>query len=191
MSEISYLADYSKWISTVKSRIQSAQIKAALSVNSELIHLYWELGREIAEKQEKQKWGNSVLEQISKDLKQEFPHLGGFSRTNLYYMRQFFLFYKDISESIVHQAGGQIPETVLESLKKIPWKHNVLIFSKSKKAEEAVFYINSVLENNCSRKVMNIQIESRLYKRQGKAVTNFERTLPKPQSGTCRSMQEK
>ena len=101
-------SDYIKWLNRLKSKIQNAQIKAALSANAELISLYWEIGKDIFEKQETNGWGNAIVENLSKDLKSEFPNLKGFSRRNLFYMKRFYLFYKNDFEK-VQQLVAQIP----------------------------------------------------------------------------------
>jgi len=162
--------DYLNWLHEIKTKIKSAQIKAALSANSEMIALYWDLGKSIIEKQEVEKWGSAVVEKLSRDLKREFPEMTGFSRTNLFAMRQFYLFYKDGAE-FVPQLVGQIP-----------WGHSRLIISKIKNIDEAVFYSHQTIENGWSRDILAMQIESKLYDRQGKSITNFNKTLPKPNS---------
>ncbi len=162
--------EYIEWFHSLKNKIGKAQIKAAISVNSELIKLYWDLGEELFEKQEKQGWGNSIVENISKDLKNEFPNMTGFSRRNLFYMKSFYTFYKSDFEK-VQQLVAQIP-----------WGHNIKIISKSQNIEEAVFYLKETLKNSWSRDILDMQIKSNLYERQGKAVTNFTNSLPKPKS---------
>ncbi len=162
--------EYRPWLENLKSRIRAAQIKAALSVNEHLIRLYWELGQMISERQEHAQWGDAVVEQISLDLKAEFPNLTGFSKVNLHYMRRFYLFYKGADE-FVQQLAEQIP-----------WWHNILIFTKSDTLETAHFYLLSTVQNHWSRAVLAVQIESRLHERQGQAITNFAQTLPHPQA---------
>ena len=171
MSEeiLSLNKEYGDFLQSLKSRIEQAQIKAALAVNAELVLLYWHIGREILERQKAQGWGAKVIEQLSKDLRSEFPQMKGFSRTNLLYMRGFAEAYPD--EQIVQQAAGQIP-----------WFHNCVILDKIKVAKEREFYIRKTIENGWSRSILVLQIESKLYERQGKAVTNFEMTLPPAQS---------
>lgn len=165
--------DYLNWVSEIKSKIQSAQIKAALSVNHEMIRLYWDLGLSISEKLKKANWGSGVVEQLSKDLKKTFPDHKGYSRSNLFYMKRLVEFYADSDEDIekIQQLVGQIP-----------WGHNILIVSKSRNTNEAIFYIQKTLENNWSRTVLDHQIDLGLYERLGKAISNFEIVLPKPQS---------
>ena len=141
--------DYHAWINNIKTLIRTTQIKAAISVNENLIRLYWQLGQMIAEKQEKADWGDVVIRQVAHELKDSFPKMTGFSRSNLFYMKQFYLFYRDASE-LVQQAVGLIP-----------WGHNILIFSKSKQLDIALFYINATLKNNWSRSVLDIQIDTK------------------------------
>ena len=152
---------YKTWLTDLKGKIRSAQIKAAVSVNTELITLYWDMGKMITEKQTA--WGTGFLEQLSKDLKTEFPDMEGFSRTNLFSMRQFYIFYnKALSENpslpFVHQPGGQIANTQLihqaggqlqadSILFRIPWRHLVLIINKKNSFEEAFFYVKRPLKN--------------------------------------------
>lgn len=203
--------NYKDWITSLKDKIRSAQIKAAIAVNEQMIMLYWEIGKSIVEKQQEHNWGSKIVEEMAKDLKRELPDTNGFSRTNLFAMRKFYLFYKDceivhhvdrqfktidfqdnkvlqqpaglIQNNkilIVHQLGGQLEQNSI--LFKIPWKHHVTIFSKCGSINEAQFYIQQTIQNNWSRNVLQIQIESKLIDRLGKAQNNFELTLPKPQS---------
>lgn len=125
--------------------------------------------------------GSKLIGQIAKDLKNEFPDIEGFSRTNLFSMRQFYAFYlnalpQNLALPIVHQLGEQLhPDSILM---KIPWRHYVLIISKTKDYEEAIFYVKKTMENGWSRSVLEHQIGSNLFQRQGKAITNFKNTLP-------------
>ena len=157
--------DYKIWIKELKNQVRSAQIKAAIAVNSELINFYWELGKMISEKQEFYNWGDKLIDQISLDLKEEFPDMQGLSTSNLKYAKRFYLFYStnSISQQLVDQ---------------IPWGHNILIFSKSKDSKEAKFYIEQTIENNWSRDVLTLQIKTNLFDRKGKSITNFKNTLP-------------
>ncbi len=166
---------YQTFLQNLKQRITTAQVKAALAVNRELVLLYWQIGREILQRQDAQGWGAKVIEQLSKDLRSAFPNMKGFSSRNLKYMREFAENYPD--EEFVQQLVAQIP-----------WGHNVRILDKTKTPEEREFYIYKTIENGWSRNVLVLQIESKLYERQGKAVTNFELTLPKPQSDLARQL---
>jgi len=165
-----YDSEYIEWLAGLKKKIKSTQIKAALSANREVIELYWDIGNELYEKQEKQGWGNSIVDNLEKDLIAEFPDIKGFSRRNLFYMKGFYSFYKSDFEK-VQQLVAQIP-----------WGHNVLIISKSKSLEESIFYLTETMKNGWSRSILNLQIGANLYSRHGKAITNFTKTLPNPGS---------
>ncbi len=166
--------DYSAFLAELKSRIKSAQIKAAVSVNRELISLYWVLAEKIVEKQKQSQWGDGLLVQMSKDLQEGFPDMKGFSLRNLKYMRQWYQFWAEGS------AIGQ------QLVAQIPWGHNLLIVSRSKNHEEALFYVQKTIANNWSRAVLTHQIEGDLFSREGKAITNFSTSLPVPQSDLAR-----
>lgn len=192
---------YKNWIQELKLRIYSAQLKASVSVNSEMIMLYWDIGKSIFEKQNEFNWGSKIVEEMAKDLKNELPDTNGFSRSNLFAMRKFYLFYKDSelvqqpvglidknnnhsNSELVHQAGGQLKHENI--LTKIPWGHHVSILGKCATISEAHFYINQTIQNNWSRNVLEMQLKSKLMERQGNALHNFELTLPKPQSDLAR-----
>ena len=223
MTDVIKLSEYRDWLRDLKQQIKTGQIKASLSVNSQLIMLYWDLGRQIVEKQEKSQWGSGFIDQLSKDLREEFPEMTGFSRTNLFRMKRFYQFYLPVIQhnefvpqfvgqlensshefvahhvqQIVPQPVRQIQSSVNQSdvkleqlvpkLVSIPWGHNVCIIEKVEDLKQALFYINKTLENNWSRSVLEYQIESDLYSRQGKAITNFNLTLPVPQSDLANEM---
>lgn len=160
---------YIDWLSELKIKIHNAQQRATLAVNNELVRLYWQIGNEILTRQEKQGWGAKVIERLAQDLRTAFPEMRGFSRTNLIYMRSFAEGWPD--EQIVQQLVGQLP-----------WGHNLVLLDKLKNSEDRVWYAKKTIENNWSRNVLVIQIESKLIERQGKAITNFALRLPKPQS---------
>jgi predicted nuclease of restriction endonuclease-like (RecB) superfamily len=166
---------YDEFLRDLKERIRTAQIKAALAVNRELVLLYWQIGCQILARQKSEGWGTKVVEQLAKDLKSEFPDMTGLSRTNLLYMRAFAEAYPD--ESIVQQAAGQIP-----------WFHNCVLLDKIKVPEQRLWYIQQTIANGWSRNVLVLQIESRLFERQGSAITNFEQALPKPQSDLAQQL---
>ena len=178
-------AIYVAFIKDVKQRIQSAQIKAAVRVNHEMLLLYWDLGERIVSEQKKSNWGDGFLEQLSKDLRAEFPKMKGFSLRNLKYMRQWFQFWTAIGQQVVAQLE---PQFMRQLVAKIPWGHNIFIINKIQDGNEALFYVQKTLENNWSRAVLTHQIENGLYQREGKAITNFEQTLPTPQSDLAEQM---
>ena len=255
--------EYSNWVVALKSTIKQRQIKAAIAVNSNLIMMYWDLGKQIVEKQENTKWGSGFIDQLSKDLKSEFPDIKGFSTDNIRYCKVFYLFYRNFltwepavpkfESEIVHQLGGQnndieivrqpagqihleiipqvvgqleddiveqpvqeikndtsiseqlvrkiesadyqeieIHEQVVRELEKnifeIPWGHHILILKKVKNQNEAFFYINQTIKNNWSRSVLEYQIETNLYSRQGTAINNFSETLSQVQGDLAKEI---
>jgi len=166
---------YAELLETLKARIRQAQVRAALSVNRELVLLYWHIGKEVLQRQEREGWGTKVIDRLALDLAREFPEMKGFSPRNLKYMRAFAEAWPD--EQIVQQAAAQIP-----------WFHNVVLLEKVKDPAERFWYVQQTLQYGWSRNVLVHHIESGLYQRQGKAITNFERTLPAPQSDLARSL---
>ena len=175
MKNILDTSDYKNWLQTLKGEIQQSQIKAAIQVNSELLRLYWQIGKAIVEKQAKAKWGDGFLQTLSADLCKEFPTMKGFSERNLRYCKKFYLFYNQ-QDLFLHQLGAEIPQDFF--LFQIPWRHQVEIVTKSKSIQEALFYVHKTIENHWSRSVLEHQIALNLYARQGKAITNFQQQLP-------------
>ena len=173
--------NYKLWLAELKGKVRNAQLKAAVAVNTRLLEFYWELGADIVAKQANTNWGDGLIPQLSKDLSREFPGMSGFSRTNLMYIRKWYLFYTR-PHTIVQQAVGQLTKQPVARLTSLPWGHNIAIISKCTTAEEALFYVDRTIEHGWSRSVLVHQIKSGLYRRCGKAVSNFAATLPKPQS---------
>lgn len=189
--------DYKNWIIELKRNIRSAQLKAAVAVNTALIEFYWELGKSISEKQTA--WGSKFLENLSKDLKEEFPDMKGFSVTNLKFCRLFYDYFSIGSQlgneldngkkAIRPQLGDELEkssqavnEMTNHPVFRIPWGHIKVIITKIKNKEEANFYIQQTTEHNWSRDVLDLQIKSNLFARKGNAITNFKSTLPEPLS---------
>ncbi len=145
---------YKQWVAELKGKIGAAQIKAAVTVNRQLLELYWELGREIFEKQRKANWGEALIAQLAKDLSKAFPGMKGFSRTNLFYIKKWYLFYLPLGN--VPQVVGQIGRSpiVPQLVAQIPWGHNREIISKCATVSEALFYVRGTIENNWSRAVL-------------------------------------
>ena len=168
-------SSYPKLLEDIKARIRQAQVRAALSVNRELVLLYWHIGKEILQRQEQEGWGTKVIDRLARDLAREFPEMKGFSPRNLKYMRAFAEAWPD--EPIVQEALAQIT-----------WYHNITLLEKVKDPAERLWYVQQTLQHGWSRNVLVHHIESGLYQRQGKAITNFERTLPAPQSDLARSL---
>jgi predicted nuclease of restriction endonuclease-like (RecB) superfamily len=161
--------DYADLLHNLKEKIRAAQVRASLSVNRELVLLYWQIGRDILARQEEQGWGSKVIDRLAVDLRREFPEMKGFSSRNLKYMRAIAEAWPDAR--FVQQAAAQIP-----------WFHNCVIIDKLSDAVEREWYIRQTIQHGWSRDVLVHQIEGKLYRRQGKAITNFNRTLPQPQS---------
>lgn len=162
--------NYIVTLNEIKEIIKKSQIKATISVNKELIRLYWNIGQIILEKQKTSNWGDSVISILSKDLRNEFPNMKGFSRSNLFNMRKFYLYYSCFDLK-VQQLVGQLP-----------WGHNIILIDKIKNKNEIEFYIFETIKNNWSRNTLLNQIENNLFQRSGKVINNFNKTLPKLQS---------
>jgi predicted nuclease of restriction endonuclease-like (RecB) superfamily len=170
LAQFSDLPDgYASFLADLKKQIQGAQVRAAVSVNRELVLLYWNIGKQILKQQQAQGWGTKVIERLSVDLRHAFPDMKGFSSRNLKYMRALADAFPD--HSIVQQLAAQLP-----------WFHLCKIIDRVKYPAERAWYISQTIENGWSRNVMVHQIDSGLYHRQGKTETNFLRTLPEPQS---------
>jgi predicted nuclease of restriction endonuclease-like (RecB) superfamily len=160
---------YLQLVGELKAKIAAARLRASLSVNRELILLYWDIGREILVRQQGEGWGAKVIEQLGADLNREFPEMTGLSARNLKYMRAFADAWTDAE--IVQQLVAQLP-----------WGHNIRLIEGVKLKTERLWYARQCLEHGWSRNVLDHQIASNLYARQGAAITNFSRTLPAPQS---------
>ena len=176
-------SEYKSWLIELKKNIRQVQIKASLAVNRHALLLYWDLGKQIIEKQENAIWGSGFIDQLSKDLKVDFPDMGGFSKRNLEIIRQWVLFY-DGSFPIAKQLASQLENQLFS----IPWGHHIMIIQKIKNQQEAIFYVQQTIENNWSRAVLEMQIETNLYARQGKAITNFKTTLPEIDSDLAQAL---
>lgn len=166
--------DYIKWLADLKQKIISARLRAAQGLSQTLMELYWDIGKEIVKKQSEASWGDGLVERLAADLKKDFSGMKGFSRRNLYAIRQCYLFYSSKFE-IVPQPVAQIP-----------WGHNRVILAKVRKVDAALAYASAALQNGWSRDVLEMQIENRYCDRKGKAPNNFSRTLPAPQSDLAR-----
>ena len=189
--------DYTQWVENLSVRYRQSQIKAAVRVNRELLKYYWELGRDIEEMHVEERWGQSVIKNLSVDLQLKNPNSTGLSRTNIYYAKKFYLLYsqylkvvpqvvgqlekskaqqavKDSSE-IVPQPVGQLEEMLFS----IPWGHHrYLIDRYGTEPVKAFFYVKKTMQEGWSRDVLLNFMDSDLYEREGKALTNFTRTLP-------------
>ena len=186
--------EYAEWLKSLSQRFRQSQIKAAVKVNSELLKFYWSLGQDIVERNFENTYGSEFFKNLSLDLKEEFPETKGFSPTNLGYIKRFYMLYSNAMR-ISPQVEGKSPQISNLSnypqvggnseplIFSVPWGHHKLLIDKFLKAPKKVmFYVQKTVENNWSRTVLDWQIDSNLYERQGKAISNFKRTLPTPQS---------
>ena len=182
--------DFKKWVLNLKNDIRRSQIKAIVKVNAEMLRLYWRMGAEICEKQKTASWGDGWLKELSRELMSEFPDMKGFSYRNLQYIRQWYQFYNEqvtIVQQVVAQLDdgiGQQPVAKIEEdvFFSVPWGHHLYIISQCKDVDKAIFYLNQTVEQGWSRAVLLNFIDTELYERQGKAVTNFDRLLADEQS---------
>lgn len=200
--------EFKQWLGDLKVRIRQSQLRASVKVNSELLHLYWDLGKDIVNRHMESSWGSGFFEKLSKELLKEFPDMKGFSKSNLYYIKQFYIFYSQDNTNLhqlggktdslnFHQLGGNLEKADKQStinrryaedeldnhlIFQIPWRHHVEIFTKCKTVQEAMFYVQKTIKNGWSRAVLMNFIDTDLYKVQGKAINNFDRLLPDVQS---------
>lgn len=184
---------YKEWISSIKKRLQSSQVKAALSVNSALLEFYWSLGRDIIAMDAENLYGSGFYSRLSLDIKQAFPGVSGFSVTNLKYIKRWVEFYLPMVNSGDREKRGNRQQPV-DDLKMpgefglLPWGHHICIFTKSGSIAESLFYIHKTIESGWSRRVLEDNISARLYDRQGKAVTNFNDHLPAVQGNLAKEI---
>lgn len=169
---------YLSLITEIKEQFKNSQIKASIAVNSSLLEFYWYLGGQIVLRQKEFAWGSDFLTQLSSDLSEEFSNIKGFSTRNLRSVRQWYLFWQQAVAKMEQEKRQQ----VVAKLFQIPWGHNLVIIAKSKNSLEALFYVDKTIENGYSRAVLVHQMESDLYQRIGKAISNFEAKLPSIQS---------
>lgn len=191
---------YQQWLIKLKDKIRNSQLRAALKVNTELLSLYWEIGKELSEKQDQAGWGDKIITQLATDLRNEFPDMKGFSRSNIFNISKWYRFYsrlpklvqqpvgliknskKASGNQLVQQPVGQLPVV----LSQVPWGHHIQIITKIHDPAEAIFYLHQTAINSWSRSVLLHQIDSDLFQRKGNAITNFNSTLPKTQSDLAR-----
>lgn len=188
--------NYREWLQNVSRRFRSSQVKAAVKVNEEMLRFYWSLGRDLHVLKNDSSWGDGFYKRISKDLKNELPEIKSFSPRNLLYMHQFYRIFPDaeITQQPVAQTGNQNTKQLaaqfdVTNIFKIPWGHIIVILNKyGENRSIAEFYIQKTIENNWSRAVLLNFLDTDLYERQGKAVSNFSLTLPAPQSDLAQAI---
>ncbi|WP_295584959.1 PDDEXK nuclease domain-containing protein [uncultured Lamprocystis sp.] len=166
--------DYTELLAEIKARIQTAQTRAVLAANSELIRLYWQIGEQLTARQAREGWGAGVIPRLARDLHNELPELKGFSERNLKLMAQFFRAYPALFAD--HAPIGQ------PAVAQLPWAHNVLLMQTVKDERVRNWYVGQAVAEGWSRNVLKLQIASQAHRRQGNAVTNFAARLPAPQS---------
>ena len=192
--------DYKDWVESISLRYRQCQIKAAVSVNRELISFYWTLGQEIVEREAEKRYGSGFYNRLSKDLKTAFEGNRGFSGRNLRYMAQFYRLYSTpsnlpqvVANSERSVDNSNLPQVVadlkVEDLFAVPWGHHRMIIDRCKDDyDKAAFFVKKTMQNNWSRAVLENFLDTDLYERQGKAVTNFAYSLPAPQSDLAQEM---
>lgn len=192
------LRDYSDLLGQVKSRIRQAQSKAILSANAEMIRLYWDIGRLVAQQQRLKGWGSSVIPRLARDIRNDLPEVKGFSERNIGYMIRFAREYPilqppaakmlpDPTTPILQTPAAKLPKhidttTLQQFAFQLPWFHNVLLMEKVKDLPTRLWYMQQTLQNGWSRNILYLQIDSHAHARQGKAITNFTSLLPPAQS---------
>ena len=203
---------YVQWMADIKQRFRQSQVKAAVRVNTAMLEFYWSVGRDLVALRAEERWGAGVVKQFALDMRQAFPDEMGFSDTNVKYMKRWYLFYYELVikgqrpvDQIGHQAGDeleviirqQVADQIEEGEKgqrlvdqlempelfgRVPWGQHIDIISRCETLDEALFYVQQVVDGGWSRPRLNANIDKHLYQSQGAAVTNFEHTLPAPQS---------
>jgi len=197
--------DYLQWIKELSTRFRRSQVKASVKVNEVMLRFYWELGRDIVEKKAESRWGSGFIKNLSRDLKEVNPDATCFSETNLLYMKNFYLLYQpyltitpqvgeQITQQVAEQFHGvaftqQLVEQIKQDLFSVPWGHHMLLIDKLKNSpEKALFFVHQTVENGWSRNMLLNFMGTDLYERQGKALTNFQRTLPEETSDLAREL---
>ena len=187
--------EYKEWIKDLSVRYRRSQIKAAVKVNTEMLSFYWELGRDISKYDLDNKYGSRFYSVLSKDLQRELPNVSGLTERNIRYMKSFYLLYSQekriLPQAVAELPDENVPQTVAEledaivpqvvGLFQVPWGHHRVIIDRvDGDRNKALFFVSKTIEEGWSRAVLETWITSNLYEREGKAVTNFQSTLPEP-----------
>ena len=197
--------DYTQWVKELSLRYRRSQIKAAVKVNQEMLIFYWELGRDIVVMKAESRWGSGFMKNLSRDLKEVNPGATCFSETNLLYMKNFYLLYQpytqiapQVEEQFTRQLAEQfyrdaitpqLVEQIRNDLFSVPWGHHRFIIDKCKdNPQKALFYVHQTVENGWSRNMLLNFLDTNLYERHGKALTNFQRTLPEETSDLAQEL---
>lgn len=195
--------EYSQWMYEIKERYRHTQVKAAVKVNAEQLMFNWVLGKDLATRKIDEKWGTGIVEQVSLDLQNEFPSAKGFSTTNLWNMKKWYLFYSEKLQQIVGELDddfcatqlNQYTDDTVQKLQQVvgeidfptifafvPWGHHVQIITKCKNIDEAMFYVKSTIKEGWSRNALVNCIKADYYHKKGAAITNFDKYLSSSQS---------
>ena len=178
--------EYKKWLEELSKLYKSSQIKAAISVNKEMLIFYWTLGKDIVKLKAESKWGSGFYENLSLDLQKIIPNTKGFSVTNLKYMKKFYSLYSFLNHP---QLVDDLKKNEYSNIFNIPWGHHRYIMDKCENnVEKAIFFIKKIIENGWSRAVLLNFLDTNLYERQGKAINNFQESLPNVQSDLAKEI---
>lgn len=200
---------YADLLGDVKTRIRQAQVRATISANTEMILMYWDIGRIIMERQQHEGWGAGVIPRLSKDIRNDLPEVKGFSERNIGYMIRFAREYGSspilqqavaklksaevadfmkVPQAVAHVADNAHSEFLQQSAAQISWGHNIMLMEKVKDLQTRLWYMRQTIEQGWSRDTLGLMIKSNAHKRQGTSVTNFEMRLPSPQSDLARQL---
>ena len=208
--------EYLEWIKKLSTRYRQSQIKAAVRVNEEMLRFYWELGRDIVEMHIEERWGEGVIDNLVADIKREIPNISGISRRNVYYCKQLYSLYNQYvvivpqvvaqigtdgdkspcsgeNQITVPQAAAQLSKDIAEHIAtdvfSVPWGHHRCIIDKCKNdSQKALFFVHQTVQNGWSRNMLLNFLDTDLYERQGKALTNFSCTLPEETSDLAQEL---
>lgn len=187
---------YLQWVQDLCKRYRQSQIKAAVKVNKEMLWFYWELGRDIVELHAEKRWGDKVISRLSIDLHKAMPDAKCFSKTNLLYMKNFYRLYNPMltftpqtGEQIQSLITPQVGEQLKNDIFNVPWGHHKLLIDKCRhNIEKTVFFVRQTVENGWSRSMLLNFIGTDMFERQGKALTNFKKTLPDTDSDLAQEL---
>jgi len=181
---------YADLLTGIKARVQTARIRAGLAVNRELILLYWDIGKLVAERQTAEGWSSSVIDRLSIDIRHDFPDLKGFSARNIWRMKSFYMAYKEEVIKLTQAAAviGSLEKQALPDVFQIPWYHNVILLEKVKDTDARQWYVKKTIEHGWSRNILALHIDQQDYERKGRAVSNYHTTLPAPQSDLAQEL---
>lgn len=201
---------YRDLLGEIKTRVRAGQNRAALSANAEMIAMYWDIGRMVADRQKEKGWGAGVIPRLAADLKNELPEEKGFSERNIKRMLRFFQEYSEMPAKVPqavallqsgdNQPSGNMPQPVAQTktlfslpivqrtIAQLPWGHNILLFEKIEDLSTRLWYAGQAVEQGWSRDTLTTQIKNRAHERHGNAITNFDRTLPEPHAAIAQSL---